>query len=59
MSWVLFFEVKNMNIWDILIIVSVLALILVAFKVAKGRKKKGGCGCCCAGCTRNCEMRKN
>ena len=39
-----------MNIWDILIIVLVAGLILLALKLAMGRKAKGGCCCGCASC---------
>ena len=47
-----------MNIWDFLIIAVVLALIFLAFRLAKGRRKKGGCGCGCEGCTKECDGRK-
>ncbi|MBR6085321.1 MAG: FeoB-associated Cys-rich membrane protein [Spirochaetales bacterium] len=39
-----------MNFWDILIIFIVAGLILLAFKLARGRKSKGGCGCGCSEC---------
>ena len=49
-----------MNIWDILIIVIVAGIILLAFKLAKGRKSKGGCGCGCADCPqrKDCNSKK-
>ncbi len=46
-----------MNIWDFLIIAAVLALLFFAFRLARGRKKKGGCGCGCEGCTKECDGR--
>ena len=47
-----------MNIWDILIIAAVAGLLILAFRLARGRKKKGGCGCGCEGCTKSCDQRK-
>ena len=39
-----------MNIWDILIVLALLALLAFAVRGAIRRKKRGWCGCGCSGC---------
>ena len=39
-----------MNIWDILIVLALVALLTSAVRGAVRRKKRGGCGCGCSGC---------
>ena len=40
----------RMNIWDILIVLALVALLTFAVRGAVRRKKRGGCGCGCSGC---------
>ena len=43
-----------MNIWDILILAAVAAMLYFAFRTARGRSGEGGCGCGCEGCRKSC-----
>ena len=40
-----------MNIFDALIVLALIALLVLAVRGAVRRRKKGGCGCSCGGCT--------
>ena len=40
-----------MNIFDVLIVLALIALLALAVRGAVRRKKRGGCGCGCGGCT--------
>ena len=43
-----------MNIWDILILAAVAAMLFFAFRTARGRSGESGCGCGCEGCRKSC-----
>ena len=46
-----------MNIWDIAIIIVIIAAAGLAFRhIAKNRKQ--GCGCGCSSCTKTCANRR-
>ena len=49
-----------MNVWDWVILGAVGGLVFAAVKVLRGKKKEenGGCSCGCAGCQRNCPVKK-
>ena len=52
-----------MNIWDILILLAVAAMLLLAVRAIRGGKagschKGGGCSCGCENCPA-CEKKKN
>ena len=46
-----------MNIWDILILFAVGALILAAVIVVS-RSRSKGCSCGCGGCSENCGKKR-
>ncbi|MBQ9061249.1 MAG: FeoB-associated Cys-rich membrane protein [Eubacterium sp.] len=49
-----------MNIYDILLIVILAAIIISALVFTIRRKKQGGCSCGCAGCDgQNCPSAQN
>ena len=51
---------KHMNIYDILLIVILAAIIISALVFTIRRKKQGGCSCGCAGCDgQNCPSAQN
>ena len=56
---------KRMNVWDILILCAVVALVIFAVLLYRGRKKRGGCcesgsGCDnCASCSKCPDAAKN
>ncbi len=43
-----------MNAVDILLIAALVAAAVLAVRAVVRRKKNGGCGCGCAGCTAAC-----
>ncbi len=47
-----------MNIWDILIVLALVALLAFAVRGAVRRKKRGGCSCGCSGCD-TCGRKKS
>ena len=49
---------NDMNIWDILILAAVAAMLYFAFRTARGRSGEGGCGCGCEGCRKSCGRQK-
>ena len=51
---------KNMNTYDILLIIILAVIIITALVFTIRRKKQGGCGCGCAGCDgQNCPSARN
>ncbi|MBR6347954.1 MAG: FeoB-associated Cys-rich membrane protein [Spirochaetales bacterium] len=44
-----------MNIWDIMIIAAIAAVLVLGFVISRRRRKKG-CGSCCQGCE-GCPMK--
>ena len=54
---------ERMNIWDILILLAVAAMLLLAVRAVRGGEagschKGGGCSCGCENCPA-CEKKKN
>ena len=48
-----------MNIWDIVVIIVVAAVLILAFRLYAGVRKKGsGCGCGCADCSAPCAFKQ-
>ena len=48
-----------MNFWDIVVIIVVAAVLILAFRLYAGIRKKGsGCGCGCDGCSKPCANRQ-
>jgi hypothetical protein len=47
-----------MNLWDILILLAVGALVFLAARQIRRNHRSGGCGCGCEGCKRSCKEQK-
>lgn len=46
-----------MNVWDILILAAVAALVVLAVIRMRRRKRSGRCSCGCEGCGMPCEKK--
>ena len=49
----------KMNIWDILILLALAGGIALALRALRGKKRRGGCSCGCAGCAKDCTARRD
>ena len=47
-----------MNIWDIVLLLAIAAIVGLAVKRVIANRKRGGCGCGGDGCTQRCASRK-